>query len=600
MGTVVCALVVVVTLTGSAAASQRPAIALGLALTVAIPIVAGLVLWHLRPRNRFGPLLVAAGFGWSLATLAQSDSSFLYSAGRVSLWLVEPAVLYLMLAFPSGRLPARIDRALVGAAGAIVLVLFVPTSFLVTDYPPSTPLAACDTDCPANFFMLLDSTPAFVEPVRSIREILIVLVFLAAALRLIGRIRNATRLMRRTVTPVLAAAIARLGAYTAFIPTRRIAPDSPAVEAVGWILVMTLPALALGFLVGFVRWRLHVASAMEHLARNVMARPGRSDVRAAMVEALEDPSLEVAYWASGKPGHWSGADVARAEAGLPDPPRAVTKVSDNGRPAVALIHDPALSEHQDFLDAAASIAIFATENVRLTARLRSSLHELKQSRARILAAADKERLRIERDLHDGAQQHLVALSIKLELTEALIDTDPVHARKLLHETESEIEEALEEVRSLARGIYPSLLAEQGLAEALRAASLRVSLPTRIDCDGVTRYPSEVESAVYFSCLEALQNAVKHAHGATSLQVTLTTNGDLGFEVKDDGRGFDSAQPGFGQGLVNMRDRLAAVGGSLAVRSSPGGGTVVSGTVPTESMSAASPAPHAGEASIPSD
>jgi signal transduction histidine kinase len=216
----------------------------------------------------------------------------------------------------------------------------------------------------------------------------------------------------------------------------------------------------------------------------------------------------------------------------------------------------------------------------ITRVVRSSLRELEESRARIVAAADRERHRIERDLHDGAQQRLVALRIKLELADELMEIDSAHAHQLMREAESEIEEVLEEVRSLARGIYPSLLAHRGLAEALRSAALRSPVPTNVECDGVTRYTPEVESAVYFSCLEALQNAVKHGRGATAVSMSINTNGGLHFEISDDGQGFDATEVVFGQGLMNIRDRLAAIGGRLDVRSTGGQGTVVSGTVPT--------------------
>jgi signal transduction histidine kinase len=261
----------------------------------------------------------------------------------------------------------------------------------------------------------------------------------------------------------------------------------------------------------------------------------------------------------------------------------ITEVRNNGKPGIALVHDPALTEHLDFVNAAGFLALFALENERLTGSLRSSLRELEGSRTRIVAAADRERRRIERDLHDGAQQRLVALRIKLELADELMDAEPAHAHELMREAESEIEDALEEVRSLARGIYPSLLAGQGLAEALRAATLRAPLPTTLECDGLARYTPEVESAVYFSCLEALQNAVKHARDASALEVSITTNGELRFEVRDDGAGFDAKSSPLGQGLMNIRDRLAAVGGRLMVHSVPGQGTVVRGTVPVESL-----------------
>jgi signal transduction histidine kinase len=601
-GTAVCALTVVLTLTGLAPSEERPFVAFGHALTVAIPIAVGLYAWQRQPRSRFGPLLIAAGLGWSLTTLAESDSTFFYSVGRFSLWFVEPMVLYLILAFPSGRLTSRADRALVAAVVAIVAILFVPTAFFVDSYPRLSPLSGCEEACPANFFQLTDSTPAFVEPARAVREVLISLAFLAVAVRLFQRISGATRLTRRTLTPVLGAAIARLGAYILFLAVRRIAPASFVTDVVGWILLATLPGIALGFLVGLLRWRLHVAHALEQLSQSILARPGPANLLAAMSRALEDSSLEVAYRAPGDPGHWVSLDGAAVEldAGRN---RSVTRISSNGEPAVALVHDSALSEQHGFLDAAASVALFATENQRLTAKLQASLDALEGSRTRIVAAADRERRRIERDLHDGAQQHLVALRIKLELADDLMDSEPVHSHELVHEVESEIEEALEDVRSLARGIYPSLLADQGLKEALRAVSLRAPLPTKVECSGVTRYPAEVESAVYFTCLEALQNTAKHARGATAVRISIRSNGELQFEVRDDGEGFDTSDGLTGQGLSNMRDRLAAVGGRLAVRSTPGHGTVVSGTVPKAQIDPSKPSKageKTGEAGIPGD
>jgi signal transduction histidine kinase len=592
-GVTVCALTFVLALTGTSPEEQRPFAALGLMLTVAIPIAVGLYALYRQPQRRFGVLLLAAGFGWSLTSLAEADSSFLYSIGRVSLWLVEPMVLYLILAFPAGRLAARVDRALVASALAVVAVFFLPTAFLADSYSQFGPLSGCEGSCPANFFMLLDSTPAFVEPMRVVGEVLITLVFVAVAARLFERINHATRLMRRTLSPVLGAAIIRMGAYIALFVALRAAPDSVLVDVFGWILLLTLPGIALGFLIGLLRWRLHVATAMEHLARSAISRPNRPNLRDALAETLEDPTLELAVWREGDRGGWVDQKGMPVDVEQPRPERSVTRIGDNGHPGVALVHDQALREHLEFVGAAGSVALFALENERLTGSLRSSLRELEGSRTRIVAAADRERRRIERDLHDGAQQRLVALRIKLKLADELVDAEPAHAHELMREAESEIEEALEEVRSLARGIYPSLLAGQGLAEALRSAALRVPLSTTVECDGLVRYPPEVESAVYFCCLEALQNAVKHARGARSIGVSIKTNGELRFEVRDDGEGFDTKSSSAGQGLMNIRDRLAAVGGRLVVHSVPGEGTVVRGTVPVESFVAA---PAAGPSS----
>lgn len=576
-----CALLLTLALTGSASESERQIAALALTLTAAIPIAVGLYFWYRQPQNRFGLMLVVAGLGWSLATLAASDSSILYSVGRVSLWMVEPLIVYLVLAFPSGRLTTPVDRLLVAAFAAIAAFLFLPTALLVEVYPSSSPLSTCQASCPPNFFMVLDSPPSFVEPMVTVREILTMLIFIGVASRLFHRLRDATDLTRLTISPVLVAAIARVDAYVAFLLARRVAPESHVVDFVGWFLIATLPAIAIGFLVGMLRWRLYVARALEHLAQGVMARPNRANLRAALAETLEDPELEIASRRSGGLELWIGSDGRTVDIDQPGPDRTVTTISDNGRPSFALIHDPQLSEHRDFVDAVASVAVFATENERLTASLGSSLRELERSRMRLVSAADNERRRIERDLHDGAQQRLVALRIKLELADELMTADPTYAHELIHQLGPEIDESLEEVRSLARGIYPSLLVDRGLQEALRAVALRMPLPTYIECEGMGRYPAAIESAVYFSCLEAIQNAVKHAGGATAVQVSVAVNGRLVFEVRDDGEGFDSTTAVRGQGLTNIHDRLVAVGGELSVRSTPGEGTVVSGAVPAE-------------------
>jgi signal transduction histidine kinase len=212
-------------------------------------------------------------------------------------------------------------------------------------------------------------------------------------------------------------------------------------------------------------------------------------------------------------------------------------------------------------------------------RLRQQAAELQASRGRLVVAADAERRRIERNLHDGAQQHLVALSVKVRLLEQLSDRDPDRAKALMNQLQDDVRSAIEELRSLAHGIYPPLLSSTGLGAALSAACRIAPLPANVEADGIGRHPPEIEAAVYFCCLESLQNAAKYAGAGASARVRLWEDaGGLLFEVQDDGSGFATSPNGEGAGLTNMRDRLGAVGGTLRIESD-GQGTRIHGVVP---------------------
>ncbi len=229
----------------------------------------------------------------------------------------------------------------------------------------------------------------------------------------------------------------------------------------------------------------------------------------------------------------------------------------------------------------------ALQNSELDNALKATLEEvqrknteLRESRARVVASGDAERRKIERNLHDGAQQHLVALAVKLRLIQRIAEADQQQALGMLEEARNDVLATVEEVRALAHGIYPPLLMDRGLPEALRAAADRSPLPTAVRAAGLARYPQEVEAAVYFCCLEALQNAGKHAGEAASVQITVAAADDaLSFEVRDTGAGFELGAGVRGHGFVNMADRLGAIGGSVEVWSAPGQGTRITGRIP---------------------
>jgi signal transduction histidine kinase len=279
-------------------------------------------------------------------------------------------------------------------------------------------------------------------------------------------------------------------------------------------------------------------------------------------------------WPRDAPRHAEAADVGEIEAGGADlavPVRHLGEVlgalSIRKRPG-----EPVSATERALVDDLAAQAGLVLRNVRL-------IEELRASRRRIVAAQDERAKKLERDIHDGAQQQLVALAVKQRIAASLVGKDEEKLRTMLEGLQAETTDALENLRDLARGIYPPLLADKGLAEALTAQARKASVPVHVESDGIGRYPQEIESALYFCCLEALQNVAKYAN-ATRVDLRLSESADeLSFEVRDDGHGFDASSARRGSGLQGMADRLEAVGGRLEVRSSPGTGTTVSGQVP---------------------
>ena len=547
------------------------------ALVIAAPMAAGLYAVYRHPRGRFGWLLILAAVLWSPTMLAESSDSVLYSIGRVWVWSAELLLIYLVLAFPSGRLVSRTDRVLV-RAGVVVVCLYL-VSALLAPYPEPNPWASCGTDCPANAFMLPSSEPGFVDSVlMPLTQAASVVLFVCVALQLLRRLVNGSSLMRVVLVPVLAAAVARMVATTAFLIARGADAGSQLTEVLGWIALLGTPAVSVGFLIGLVRSRARAARALGKLS-GALGRPSAQELRDVIAEAVDDPSLEIVYPTSGDPAEW--VDEMGRPAELPEPSvtRATTEIRSGGVPVAALIHDPALAEAPVMTEVATGFAQMALQNQRLETELRSSLRELKASRSRIMSAADEERRRIERDLHDGAQQRLLALAIELELAGELVTDDPEKGARRVHELVGDVNEAMADIRSLASGVYPSLLLERGLVEAVSEVAAACALPTTLTAEGLGRYAPEIEGAVYFCCREALQNAAKHAEGARSVVVKLWEAEAVHFEVRDNGAGLPHGHGSNGAGLTNMRDRIGAIGGTLAIESHPGTGTCVMGSVP---------------------
>jgi signal transduction histidine kinase len=527
--------------------------------------------------RRYARAVILAGVLWSLSALSASQDSLAYSAGHVCQWLTNVAIAYLLLSYPNARLVQRADRVLFGSVALLVGVLFVPTA-LLGPLPHPSLWSACTSGCPRDAFALGSSHVPVRDGVVALRVLLAVALFAAIAVVVTRRARRAEPVLGQLYAPVAAFAILQAALFAVWWPLRVVAPSSGAVLFVSWIFVLTLPAVAVVCRTSSLYRRLRATTVLDRVARNLVGSTTVVDVRIGLADALEDPSLRILHSIPGDVHAW--VDEAGSPVKQPrDTSSAPVAEVSSGMWSIAIRHDPSLSEDRALVVSAGSYALAALENHRLTDELQQSVLDLAESRASRIAAEQEARQKIERDLHDGAQQRLVALRLKLGLVaDNLVSEDPAGAGKLRALGE-DVDATIDEVRALASGIYPPQLARTGLGEALRAVSRVAALPTTVRAEDLGRFPPEVETTVYFSCSEGLQNAAKHARSATAVSISVWCDDALHFEIRDDGAGFDPQTSRRGAGLSNLEDRLVAVGGTMTIRSIPGQGTVLGGSIP---------------------
>jgi len=515
-------------------------------------VVAGVIAWSLRPANRVGILMTAVGLGLIIAAVAQDTTARISYPGTLvlpwlsSLW--EALLIHLMIAFPEGRLGTQTKRWFVAAA----YIFFG-----------------------AGLFESPDLLTAVVYPL-----------FLIATVGLIVRrwsLGGSAR--RRSLTPVLWSlvpiALAFLpSAIVTFLAVAGVRIVGPLTGIPGHLysgsplLLIAMPA---GFLIGLLRSGLdmtNVGSLVVKLSGGM--QPGQ--LRKALAAALHDPSLEIVYWV---PAINSFADIEGKRVTLPGPDseRAASVLGGEANPVAALVYDSSLLLEPELVDTAGAAARMALENAGLQAQLRAQLEEVRQSRVRLVEAAQDERQRVERDLHDGAQQQLVTLLLSLQATkaEAVRNSDPETAA-LLDANIAALKQALAELRELARGIYPAILTDSGLVPAIRSLAERSPIPVEItgDVDDVRLSP-QMEATLYFVAAEAITNAVRHSNGGRICVAIERRPQTIAVDISDDGEG--GADMRAGTGLRGLSDRVAAVGGRLVVDSHKGEGTRIHSEVP---------------------
>jgi signal transduction histidine kinase len=520
-------------------------------------VLCGLYAWWRRPDSRFGALMVAAGFANFISTLSWTTNDLTFTLGQ-ALDLVPPVLfMHVFLAFPSGRLRGPMERGFVASAyvAAVVLQLI------------RMPFGGFG---PNNLFEVSANEDAALLSLRV--ALLTMSAFcLAGVAVLLLRRRDRGRPVRRSHVVIVDAFALGLVMIAGLFVSASF--NSPITHQIRWATFATLSLAPIVFLAALLNARL-ARSAVGDLLLELPADPAPADLRDALARALRDPSLELAYWL---PDYGVYADLNGRPVELPDlEGRATTLIDRDGDHIAALIHDPQLEEEPELLDGVQAAAGIALENARLHADLRARLEELRGSRARIVEAAQHERQLLERNLHDGAQQRLIALSLDLSLLEGRIDGDP-EVKTGIDQARREIAASLAELREISSGLHPAVVSGHGLGVALEQLAARAPVPVKLKVDVERRLPEPLEVAAYYVVSESLANIAKHAQAKTARVEVLKEQDELVLEIVDDGIG--GADSERGTGLRGLADRVESLDGRLRVWTPRGGGTRVRAEIP---------------------
>jgi signal transduction histidine kinase len=522
-------------------------------------VVSGAIAWWRRPDSRFGPLMVAAGFTFFLSVLSWSNASVPYTIG-IFFDLVPAAIyIHVYLAFPSGRLERRIERWVVGLAYFVALGVQI-VGLLLGGFGPDDAIAVWD-EADAAYTLL-----------RCQLVVLAVLCLAAIVLRRYGVARPLRRPLA-VLVDVFSLGLVMI-AFLYLSAAFGLVNGDDAFELLRRATFFVIGLAPIAFLAGLLYTRL-ARSAVGDLLVDLRTDPSAGHLREALARALRDPTLTLAYWLP-EFDSWADLDGRPVTLAAVGDGRAVTMIDSNGVRVAALLHDPALEGERELLDGVTAAAAIALENARLHAELRARLEELRGSRARIVEAGDAERRRLERNLHDGAQQRLVGVALQIQLLRSRIRTDPAVAEELATAASDELTASLQELRELARGLHPAVL-EHGLDAALHALAARAPVPTTVEYEAAASLPETIALAAYFVASEALTNVAKYARAnAVTVRVS-DAGGGVVIEIADDGVG--GADDSLGSGLRGLSDRVEALDGRLRVTSPRGGGTKVVAELP---------------------
>ena len=547
---------------------RAPALAVVNGVVTTAFLVTGALMAHYQEQRANGRLLAATGVAWSGVWLDGWNEPVLSMVALFCPSLYVVAAGTVLLRYPAPRLPSARERVFVAVLFGWLLVIYLASALT-----PGMGSLGNLGQRPYRPPPLLPAEAAtFIRTADWVGAVLLVAAFVAL---LVAKARRARGLDRGELVPVLIGAVATGISMLSYRVGRVLAETDESVTALRLVHAISLLAVPVAFAGAALRRRLE-RGAVADVVAGLSGAATVEEVRDRLRRALRDPSLEVLYWV---PEERSYVDTAGHPVddpgGDPAPGRLVVPVrAGDGGPLALVLADAALRRHGRLVEAAVSAGGLALENARLQAGIRAQLEQVRASRARIVEAGLAERRRLERNLHDGAQQRLLALTMQLGAVRTAVADE--ETRALVDDARADLRQAVAELRDLARGLHPAVLSQAGLGPALESVADRLPVAVRLDVPA-ERFPPTVETAAYFLACEAMTNAAKHAD-AGQVRVTVRAVHDrLCVEVLDDGVG--GAAPAEGGGLTGMQDRVAALGGSLVVDSPPGAGTRIAASIP---------------------
>jgi signal transduction histidine kinase len=534
----------------------------------------GLFAWWRRPNNRSGSLMVLIGFAWLLIPMSVSNVTALFAVGLLTANIAWVLFAQLLLVFPGGRIETKSHRTLLTLLW-IDAILFPIITVMVSG--PQLPYDRCE-DCPPNPLDVTNNL-GLARVFDSLTSIFAVLLLIVLVAMLIRRYRSYGSVGRDAIRPVLGAGALMVLTLGLLVFVQALNVPESVSQTLFLITVVLMSAVPFTFLFGLLRSRFSSAGAVSELIATLGDSTARNlDIRDALAEALGDPTLQFLYWL---PERQSYVDDAGQAVELPErnSGRGWSSVEHDGDLIAAIVFDDSLEDNDQLIRATGSAAALALRNQRLEAELRANVEELRASRMRIVQTSDAARRELERNLHDGAQQHLVSMALTLRMATDKIDTDPAAARELLTQASTDLSDATTELRELARGIHPAILTDRGLAAALDALASRSVVPVELGEVPEVRLPQPVESAAYFVVAEALTNVARYSQATKASVSVARNNGNAVIEISDDGIG--GADINGGTGLRGLQDRVAALDGKLTIESPAGSGTKVRALFPCE-------------------